>query len=195
MLAIDHRHSTNLPRTRMKHSTRNTTEVPDDQMLPTAILAMRLCKEAGLKYTRAVRVVIQALVECSTLPNTYDIHRRARKRRYGLALGTTYRILNRLVEAGILVRHDMGDSIARYALRQPTQHSHLVDVADGRVEELSDNRLNARIAEVARGLGYRLVRYRLVMYGEPRLKRRASARRLQVKGLLPEALKATSPVR
>ena len=135
----------------------------------------QLCLHRGLRLTEHRRIVLEVLEAATDHPCAREIHRRAATgHRIGLA--TVYRTLNSLAAVGLVRRHVFRDGKARYEGADGLPHDHLIDVATGEILEISDREL-PRIAEaVAAGLGYRLVDYRLRLFGEkPPLSRRRSS--------------------
>jgi Fur family ferric uptake transcriptional regulator len=124
----------------------------------------RACRERGLKFTRRRRIVLEVLEASTDHPCAGEVHRRV-SRRHRLALGTTYRILNRLTEAGVLSRHLFGRDKARYEIAG-RRHHHLVDRRTGRIVEIEDKALTALLEQAVDRLGYRLLDYRLELTGE-----------------------------
>jgi Fe2+ or Zn2+ uptake regulation protein len=51
----------------------------------------------------------------------------------------------------------------------------LIDVDDGRIEEISNEELVSQLSGVAEKLGFKLVRFRLVLYGKLRSRERKAA--------------------
>jgi Fur family ferric uptake transcriptional regulator len=129
-----------------------------------------LCVQRGLRLTEHRRIVVEILEAATDHPCVREIHRRAaRDHRIGVA--TVYRTLNRLAAAGLVTRHvfhdgQSGSKGARYERTRPGPHHHLIDVATGQVVEVDDAALTRLVEEAARRLGYRLVDYRLKLFGE-----------------------------
>jgi Fur family transcriptional regulator, ferric uptake regulator len=127
----------------------------------------RLCERRGLKLTEHRRIVLEVLEIATDHPCAREIHRRAaRDHRIGLA--TVYRSLNSLAAAGVVVRQTFSDGKARYEGATPAPHEHLIDVATGQVLEVTEPQVAHLLQAVARDLGYRLVDYRLQLFGERR---------------------------
>jgi Fur family ferric uptake transcriptional regulator len=127
----------------------------------------RLCERRGLKLTEHRRIVLEILESANDHPCAREIHRRAaRDHRIGLA--TVYRSLNSLAAAGVVVRQTFSDGKARYEGAAPAPHEHLIDVATGEVLEVAEPQVVHLLQAVARDLGYRLVDYRLQLFGERR---------------------------
>jgi Fur family ferric uptake transcriptional regulator len=118
-----------------------------------------LCQERGLRLTRPCRRVLAVVEAASDHPSAQEIHRRATAGER-IALGTVYRILNRLVIAGILERHTFNGGTMRYEAPQE-RHHHLIDARTGQIVELADRRLAASVERAAARLGYRLVDFKL----------------------------------
>ncbi|MBS0220901.1 MAG: transcriptional repressor [Proteobacteria bacterium] len=107
---------------------------------------------------------MQVLEESNDHPTVSDIHRRVTQKHH-IALGTTYRILNRLTAEGVLRRCVFGDDKARY---EPagSPHYHLIDHDTGAIVEVSDDRLTALLKQLVRGLGYRMIACHVEIIGE-----------------------------
>lgn len=125
-----------------------------------------LCRERGLRLTEQRRVVLEVLDAATDHPCTFEIHRRASVgRRIGVA--TVYRALNSLATAGLVTRHVFRDGKARYERTGSAPHPHLIDVASGEIVEVDDDGSLARlIEEEAERMGFRLVEFRLKLFGE-----------------------------
>ncbi|WP_428674543.1 Fur family transcriptional regulator [Reyranella sp.] len=124
-----------------------------------------LCQRHGLKLTRPRRLVLDVLGDANDHPCASEIHQRAAFRRR-ISLGTVYRILNRLAEAGVLTRHSFGGKMRYEMAGRP--HQHLVDVRSGQIVEIDDRDFATVIERAAERLGYRLIDFRLEVRGEPK---------------------------
>ena len=125
-----------------------------------------LCREHGVRLTEQRRIVLEVLESATDHPCTFEIHRRASVgHRIGVA--TVYRALNSLSSAGLVTRHIFRDGKARYERTGGAPHPHLIDVATGDIVELEDDGDLARLIEQeARRMGFRLVEFRLKLFGE-----------------------------
>ena len=129
---------------------------------------LELCFAANVACTPAMYAVLRAIVDAGNLPTAGEVHRLAANRRSSLTLGSTYRLLTKLVGAGVLSTHELGDGLARYGVQATRQSGHLIDVDDGRIEDISNEELIAQLSQAAEKLGFTLVRFRLVLYGKSR---------------------------
>ena len=129
---------------------------------PAAPDIMELCFAANVVCTPAMYAVLRAVVDAGNLPTACEIHRHAATRRPSLTLGSTYRLLTKLVGAGVLTYHGLGDGMARYGVQETRHSGHLIDVDDGRIEEISNEELVSQLSRVAEELGFKLVRFRIV---------------------------------
>lgn len=125
-----------------------------------------LCRERGVRLTEQRRIVLEVLEAATDHPCTFEIHRRASTgRKIGVA--TVYRALNSLTAAGLATRHVFRDGKARYERAGKAAHPHLIDVSSGNVVEVDeDGDLTRMIEEEARRMGFRLVEFRLRLFGE-----------------------------
>jgi len=125
-----------------------------------------LCRERGVRLTEHRRIVLEVLEAATDHPCTFEIHRRASAgRRIGVA--TVYRALNSLATAGLITRHVFRDGKARYERAGTPPHPHLIDVSTGEIVEVEgDGELTRLIEAEARSMGFRLVEFRLKLFGE-----------------------------
>ena len=125
-----------------------------------------LCRERGLRLTEQRRLVLEVLEAATDHPCTFEIRRRASAgRRIGVA--TVYRALNSLATAGLVTRHVFRDGKARYERTGRAPHPHLIDVSTGEIVEVEDDGVPTRLIEAeARSMGFRLVEFRLKLFGE-----------------------------
>lgn len=89
----------------------------------------------------------------------------ARGRNVGLA--SVYRILESLLEAGLVQRVDVGDGIARYEPVRGARehHHHLVCTGCGKVEAFADPELERAIHRVEASSGYAVDTHDVVLHG------------------------------
>ncbi len=124
-----------------------------------------LCRDRGMRLTSQRRIVLDVLDAATDHPCTQEIHRRAAKD-HPIGMATVYRALNRLVAAGLVTRHVFRDGKARYERSGRAPHPHLIDTGTGEIIEVSDAGLSRLLEAEASRLGYRLLRYRLRIFGE-----------------------------
>jgi Fur family ferric uptake transcriptional regulator len=125
----------------------------------------RTCRAHGIRLTRQRRIVLEVLDAATDHPSTHEIHRRATKQ-HSIAVATVYRVLNSLTAAGLVRRLMLRDGKARYERAGRPLHPHLIDLGTGRIVEVDDGGLADLLAEQARRIGYRLVEYRLTLFGQ-----------------------------
>jgi len=127
----------------------------------------RRCVERGVRLSAQRRVILQALAEAADHLSASEIHDRVEL--HGISIPTVYRMLNSLTDVGVMKRHGFGSQAAKFEVVHPSSHDHLVDVDTGRIVELTDPDLANLLEETATSLGYRLVSYRLRLFGAPQL--------------------------
>ena len=126
----------------------------------------QLCRERGIKLTGQRRLVLDVLDAAADHPCAHEIHRRVVGQDRKIGVATVYRVLNKLAAAGIVTRYTFRDGKARYERMGRAPHPHLIDVATGEIIEVDDARLTLLIEEEARRRGYKLLDYRLKLFGE-----------------------------
>ncbi len=127
----------------------------------------RLCLDKGMKMTEQRRVIARVLSESDDHPDVEELYRRATNVDARISIATVYRTVRLFEEAGILERHDFGDGRARYEEMPDEHHDHLIDIQSGKVIEFQSEAIEKLQAEIASGLGYRLVGHRHELLGVP----------------------------
>jgi Fur family ferric uptake transcriptional regulator len=127
--------------------------------------------KAGVRITRQRRVILRLLAEAGDHPDAMELYRRAVGEDATVSLTTVYRTLKLLEEKGEIHRHAFEGGPARFEPADAGHHDHLIDVETGQVIEFQSEKIEALQREIARGLGYDIVRHRLELYGRKRRKR------------------------
>ena len=128
-------------------------------------------RNAGVRITRQRRVILRLLAEAGDHPDAMELYRRAVAEDATVSLTTVYRTLKLLEEKGEIHRHAFEGGPARFEPADAGHHDHLIDVETGQVIEFHSEKIEALQREIARGLGYDIVRHRLELYGRKRRKR------------------------
>ncbi|MFY8113817.1 MAG: Fur family transcriptional regulator [Rhabdaerophilum sp.] len=122
-------------------------------------------RRAGIRMTNQRRIILQVLAEADDHPDANEVHRRAFAHDRTLSLSTVYRTLRLLEERGAIQRHAFDDGRSRFENADVAHHDHLIDIETGQVIEFHSERIEKLQAELARELGYEIVRHRLELYG------------------------------
>jgi Fur family ferric uptake transcriptional regulator len=94
-----------------------------------------------------------------------EIYRRLADQKADVGLATVYRVLSQLEAAGLLLRQTFESGKAVFELNEGPHHDHLICLQCGRVDEFSNEHIEALQREVAQAHGYRLAEHRLALYG------------------------------
>ncbi len=123
-------------------------------------------REAGLKITLP-RIKILQILENSAVRHVSaeDIYKLLLENDEEIGLATIYRVLTQFEEAGLVARHHFEGGHSVFEIAQESHHDHLVCVKCGRVEEFSDDGIEARQEAIAERLGFELTDHQLNMYG------------------------------
>lgn len=129
--------------------------------------ALGRLRVAGYRVGTARAIVVEFLDEqdCCVAAQTIHDELEARGRMVGLA--SVYRVLDTLLEHGLVQRVDIGDGVARF---EPVRsisdhHHHLVCGECGKVEAFSDKALETAIRRVEERSGYDVVAHDVVLRG------------------------------
>ena len=123
-------------------------------------------KEAGLKITLP-RIKILQILENSSVRHVSaeDIYKMLLENEEEIGLATIYRVLTQFEEAGLVTRQQFEGGHSVFEIAQESHHDHLVCVKCGRVEEFSDEGIEARQVAIAEKLGFELTDHKLNLYG------------------------------
>lgn len=127
----------------------------------------QLCVEKGIKITGQRKVLAKVISEASDHPDVEEIHKRASKIDNRISIPTVYRTVRLFEEMGIIEKHDFKDGRARYEGVSEENHYHLIDLRSGKVIEFKDSQIQEIKEKIAKKLGYKLVDYRIELYGVP----------------------------
>lgn len=126
-------------------------------------------RRKNVVMTRQRQLIISVLEASDDHPDVVTLSDRCQALDGSISISTVYRMLNKFVDLGLVVRHDFepGKS-ARYEIApESDHHDHLINVATGEVLEFQDERLEAITQEIAQRLGYKLTTHKLQLFGVP----------------------------
>ncbi len=128
---------------------------------PTADL-----KRAGLKVTLP-RLKILEILEHTVdhHMSAEDVYKALLADNTEIGLATVYRVLTQFENAGLVTRHRFDGGQALFELDTGDSHDHILCVKSGKVAEFKDEKLEARLREIANELGYELQDHSIVLYG------------------------------
>lgn len=124
-------------------------------------------RAAGLRQGGARRAVVDHLGAQPCCRSAHEIHDGIRASGGSVGIASVYRVLDTLVELGLVQRVDVGDGIARYepASHGSDHHHHLVCDDCGRVEPFHDAALERELARTAGRLGVPMGQHEVVLHG------------------------------
>ena len=82
-----------------------------------------------------------------------------------IGLATVYRVLTQFEAAGLVTRHQFEGGNSIFELDNGDHHDHFLCMKCGKVDEFTDELIEARQKEVAQELGYELTDHGLYLYG------------------------------
>lgn len=123
-------------------------------------------RSVGLKATLPRMQVMEIFRQSpSRHLHAEDIYRRLGEQKAEVGLATVYRVLSQLEAAGLLLRQTFESGKAVFELNEGPHHDHLICLQCGRVDEFSNEPIEALQREVAQVHGYQLAEHRLALYG------------------------------
>lgn len=124
----------------------------------------RVHRERGLPLTIQRRAVFDAIVDRDDHPTADQVYEQIRRRVSGLSRATVYRILDKLVELGLIIETCHPGSAARFDAKIH-QHHHLVCMACEKIIDVEDERLNHVDWPDVKGLGFQIREYHIHFRG------------------------------
>ena len=124
------------------------------------------CIESGLKMTEQRKVIIKVLSESDDHPDVEKVFQRALNIDDKISIATVYRTIRLFESLTLLEKHEFKGFSSRYETVREDHH-HLIDIKTGEVKEFRNTFIDAMQKQMAQELGYKLVDYRLELYGVP----------------------------
>ncbi|MCY4170013.1 MAG: transcriptional repressor [Bacteroidetes bacterium] len=123
-------------------------------------------KSQGLRETRERKVVLDAIYETHEHIDADELHLHLRQQGHAISRATVYNTLNLLLRCELVVRHQFGNSQAKY---EPSflfgQHDHLICLDCKKVMEFCDPRIQSIQEMVADAYSFEIKRHALNLYG------------------------------
>jgi Fur family ferric uptake transcriptional regulator len=124
-------------------------------------------KNAGLKVT------LPRLKILEILEKQIDEHHLTAEKVYkillsedeDIGLATVYRVLTQFEAAGLVTRHHFEGGNSVFELAKGDHHDHILCMKCGKVDEFTDELIEARQKQIALRLGYELTDHSLYLYG------------------------------
>ena len=124
--------------------------------------------QAGYRKGGARNAVIDLLASKPCALSAIEIEEDLRHGERPVARASIYRVLDLLLERGLITRLDLGDATARYELVDPAgeHHHHLLCDSCGRLVPFDDGDLERSIDRLSRRLGFRTHDHEVVLRGD-----------------------------
>lgn len=104
------------------------------------------------------------MIEFPNALTAQELHARLRRDGHPVGLNTVYRTLGALAETGAVHTFARQGELA-FRRCSTSHHQHLICVRCGRVDDVSDARIENRVTAIARSAGYTLRSHRTDLYG------------------------------
>lgn len=129
---------------------------------------LQKCLDAGLKMTDQRKVILKVLEDSPDHPSVETVCERAKAVDASISIATVYRTLGLLDELGLVLKHDFGDSFARFEVtpeHDHEHHHHLIDTETGQVIEFQNDELERLTHKIAADLGYEIIDHTFEIFG------------------------------
>ncbi len=124
----------------------------------------RRLSNKGHRLTKQRLAVLKALQGTKSHPDANWIYEKVRKEIPHISLGTIYRTLGILKEAGLLLELDYGSSLSHYDANTEN-HPHIVCTNCGRIDDLSLSLRGKLEEQASRITDFTVADHRLEFYG------------------------------
>lgn len=124
-------------------------------------------RNAGLKVTLPRVKILQILENQATDRHltAEQVYKILLSEDEEIGLATVYRVLTQFEAAGLVTRHHFEGGNSVFELSDGDHHDHILCMKCGKVDEFSDEVIEARQKEIAQRLGYELTAHGLYLYG------------------------------
>jgi Fur family ferric uptake transcriptional regulator len=123
-----------------------------------------LLRQNDFKATTQRIRILEILDRSKTPLTAAEVH--AHLSRYGIDLATVYRALNKLADAGVVSRVELGDEFTRFEFARPfTHHHHIVCMDCGTVKEIELCNLDSLANDISRSTGFTHIEHQVVFRG------------------------------
>ena len=123
-------------------------------------------RNVGLKATLPRMKVLEIIRNSpSRHLSAEDVFRQLLDQGAEVGLATVYRVLSQLEGAGLLSRNVFDAGKAVFEMNEGGHHDHLICLTCGRVDEFTNDAIEALQTQVAAAQGYELADHRLALYG------------------------------
>ena len=124
-------------------------------------------RTAGYRNGAARTALVELLDTQTCCASAADLHDTLRERGRNVGLASVYRVIDSLLESGLVQRVDVGDGVARYEPVRTAEehHHHLVCTGCGKVEAFADPGLERAIHRVEETSGYAVDTHDVVLHG------------------------------
>jgi Fur family transcriptional regulator, ferric uptake regulator len=133
-----------------------------------AALESQDIRNAGLKVTLP-RVKILEMLERRQISDRHltaeNVYKNLLEQGEEIGLATVYRVLTQFEAAGLVKRLHFEGGNSVFELNRGEHHDHILCVKCGRVDEFTDETIEARQQEIAQRLGYEMTEHCLYLYG------------------------------
>lgn len=99
------------------------------------------CRQKGLPVTMQRRVILEAVLQRDDHPTADQVYEAVQKRIPQLSRTTVYRVLDTLLELGVIRRVHLTGGTSRFD-GMIRRHHHLVCICCGKIIDIHDERLN-----------------------------------------------------
>lgn len=112
------------------------------------------CSDSGLRLTPLLKIVLAILIEVNEYLSITGIHKLTCRGKRQYYFGSIHRILNKLVAAEVVERHQFDTYKAYFILKGSTRQDHIIDSDTGQIIGFRNDAFDRAKEEVLREYGF-----------------------------------------
>ncbi|MBI5559992.1 MAG: transcriptional repressor [Deltaproteobacteria bacterium] len=123
-------------------------------------------EKKGLKSTQQRYDIADAFFKTTAHVSLDELLRRVRRRNPDIGYATVYRTMRLLTESGLALARQFGDGQTRYEnVPEDGHHDHIICLRCSKIYEFHNRKIEELQEDVAKKMGFEVIRHKLELYG------------------------------
>ena len=129
--------------------------------------SLRKCLESkGLKSTTQRYFIAETFFRTNTHISLDELLKKVRRKTPRIGYATVYRTMKLLADCSLALERQFGDGQTRFEnIPSDGHHDHIICIRCSRISEFQNEKIERLQEEMARKLGFKVVRHKLELYG------------------------------
>ena len=123
-------------------------------------------KEKGYRKTHERFAILDEIYKRNGHFDVESLHKFLNEKNYRVSNATLYNTLDLLLDCGLVIKHQFGDSIAKYEkIFSATQYDHLICTNCGKIIEFDNSEIQTLIKYETKKASFKVFHHTLYVYG------------------------------